>query len=249
MKELRFIMGMPVIIEIIDPTASQEILDEVFAYFVYIDEKFSPYKTTSELSAINRGELKPDEFSADMKLVFTLAEKTKQQSRGFFDIKYNGRYDTSGLVKGWAILEAAKILKANGLNNFYVNVAGDIQVSGHNAAGGAWVIGIQNPFNKLEEFIKVVLLPAGGIATSGTYVRGSHIYNPTSEKTSLAEIISLTVIGPDVYEADRFATAAFAMGRPGLNFIESLSGFEAYLVDQQGIATMTSGFEKYCLKN
>ena len=41
------------------------------------------------------------------------------------------------------------------------------------------------------------------------------------------------------------ATAAFAMGRAGIGFIENLPGFEAYLIDRQGVATMTSRFKDF----
>ncbi len=58
-------------------------------------------------------------------------------------------------------------------------------------------------------------------------------------------VVSLTVVGPNIYEADRFATAAFAMGEAGIMFIEKLPGFEGYMVNDNGIATFTSGFEKY----
>ena len=65
-----------------------------------------------------------------------------------------------------------------------------------------------------------VLYPKGaGVATSGTYFQGQHIYNPHSPAQKLHEIVSLTVIGPDILEADRYATAAFAMGRKGIIFI------------------------------
>ena len=57
--------------------------------------------------------------------------------------------------------------------------------------------------------------------------------------------MSITVIGEDVLEADRMATAAYAMGRIGVHFIEVLPGFEAYMIDHQGQATMTSGFAQY----
>jgi len=246
MRETRIIMGMPVIIEIVDLGINQKIMDEVFAYFVYIDEKFSVYKKTSEISAINRGEIETANYSEDMKTVFILSEETKQLTKHYFDIKKSdGSYDPSGLVKGWAIFKAAEILWAKGINNFYISVAGDIQVSGLNGQGERWKIGIQNPFNKKQELIKVIYLDEGGVATSGTYVRGSHIYNPTKNTSTMDEIISLTVIGKNVYEADRFATAAFAMGRDGINFIENLPGFEGYLIDKTGIATITSGFAKY----
>ena len=70
-------------------------------------------------------------------------------------------------------------------------------------------------------------------------------------KEEFCDIVSLSVIGPNIYEADRFATAAFAMGRKGIEFIENLnvdSGprmFEGYMIDSKGIATMTSDFDKY----
>jgi len=81
-----------------------------------------------------------------------------------------------------------------------------------------------------------------GVATSGTYIRGQHIYNPYRPEEKIEDIVSITVVGPDIYEADRFATAAFAMGRGGIMFIEELKDFEGYAVDAAGIATMTSGF-------
>lgn len=59
----------------------------------------------------------------------------------------------------------------------------------------------------------------------------------------------MTVIGPNIYEADRFATACFAMGEKGIYFIEQLSGFEGYLIDNNKIATLTSNFKKHTTKN
>jgi hypothetical protein len=54
-----------------------------------------------------------------------------------------------------------------------------------------------------------------GVASSGSYLRGQHIYNPKAPNQPLTAMVSLTVIGPDIYEADRFITAAFAMGADG----------------------------------
>jgi thiamine biosynthesis lipoprotein len=53
------------------------------------------------------------------------------------------------------------------------------------------------------------------------------------------------VIGKNVYEADKFSTPAFVMGRDGINFIDSLRDLEAYMITKDGIATMTRGFEEY----
>ncbi len=106
---------------------------------------------------------------------------------------------------------------------------------------------MRNPFRP-DELAYAVRLSGQGIATSGTYRQGEHIYDPRTGQPR-ADVVSCTVIGPDVYEADRFATAAFAMGTAGLNFIEKLEGFEGYEINRNGLATMTSNFEAYVKKD
>jgi len=239
-------MDMPITVEISDASGKQGDIDVIFDYFKYIEEKFSVYKPNSEITKINNGEIGENERSEDMKTVFSLSEETKQETNGYFDIvANNGKFNPSGLVKGWAIYNTAEILKKRGFKNFYVEAGGDIQVKGKNSKGGCWKAGIRNPF-KTQEIVKSVCLRKNeGIATSGTYIRGNHIYNPKDRSKKIDEIVSLTVIGPNVYEADRFATAAFAMGKEGIAFIEKLSGFEGYMIDKNGIATMTTNFEGY----
>lgn len=244
MRRTQLIMGMPVVVEVMG--ANKLDLNEVFDYFRRVDERFSTYKPTSEISQINRG-LSKDQWSDDMKEVLSLCEQTKWATGGFFNIEHNGQLDPSGLVKGWAVQAAAKLLQSRGFKNFYIEAGGDIQLAGRNKAGEAWQIGIRNPFNR-QEVVKVLRLSNNeGVATSGTYIRGQHVYNPHQPGQTLTDTKSLTVVGSNIYDADRFATAAFAMGARGLEFIESLTGFEAYLIDSKQLATYTSGFEGYVL--
>ena len=84
-----------------------------------------------------------------------------------------------------------------------------------------------------------------GVATSGSYLRGAHIYNPHAPNAAVSDVVSLTVIGPNILEADRFATAAFAMGEAGIAFIERMDGLEGYQIDARGMAQMTSGLGRY----
>lgn len=238
-------MGMPVEVEIVGYKADEKIFDAVFGYFTEVDERFSTYKKDSEISKINSGEIAPEGWSSDMKKIFTLCEETKKDTGGYFDIvSRSGKFDPSGIVKGWAIWNAAEILKNFGFENFFVNAGGDIEARGKNSRGEYWSAGIRNPFD-LDKTVKTVVLKNQGIATSGTYLRGQHIYNPFKKDEPIIEILSLTVVGENVYEADRFATPAFAMGREGINFIEKIDGLEGYMIDKDGVATMTSGFEKY----
>lgn len=239
-------MGMPITLVVIDAFADGYLFNSVFDYFKYIDDKFSTYQENSEISRINNHEIGLDEASEDMKTVFDLAEQTRLATNGYFDIRHQGNCDPSGLVKGWAIYKATEILKRKGMENFYVDAGGDVQVIGKNQEGQNWRVGIRNPFDA-GQIVKVLSVSNCGVATSGTYIRGQHIYNPKNEGHPITDVLSLTVIGPDIFEADRFATAAFAMGIEGINFIERLPGFEGYMIDKDQHATFTIGFEEYVI--
>jgi thiamine biosynthesis lipoprotein len=240
-------MGMPITVEILDENATQADIERVFAYFRSIDDTFSTYKEESEISKINRGELAKEDYSEAMKTILQLAEQTRQETQGYFNIQRIGIIDPSGIVKGWAIFQAAHSLEEARFVNFYIDAGGDIQAAGMKN-GNPWRIGIRNPFNRTEN-VKILAITDKGVATSGTAIRGQHIYNPHEQAQPIEDIVSLTVIGPNIYEADRFATAAFAMGRRGIYFIEQLPGFEGYMIDSSARATYTSGFERYVLKN
>jgi thiamine biosynthesis lipoprotein len=246
MKETRLMMGMPVTLEVVDAGATQELFDTVFAYFQSIDERFSTYKEQSEISLINRHELNPDQASPDMRTVLALAEETRLKTKGYFDVYREGTIDPSGLVKGWAIYNAAEEIRQRGFENFYVEAGGDFQVVGKNSLGQNWRVGIRSPFD-LHEIVKVLSISDRGVATSGTYIRGQHNYNPKTPGKLITDVVSLTVIGPDITNADCYATAAFAMGRDGIAFIESLAGYEGYMIDKDRRATFTSGFARYVL--
>ncbi|QND57751.1 FAD:protein FMN transferase [Mesorhizobium huakuii] len=245
MRDTRILMGMPITVDI-GGASGAALVDTVFDYFEHIDRRFSTYRSDSEISAINRGDLPIRDWSGEMMEVLALAAQTKDQTDGYFDIrKPDGSLDPSGIVKGWAIRNAAGMVQRAGVGDFFIEAGGDIQSRGRNASGLDWSVGIRNPFNA-EEIIKIVYPRGHGVATSGTYVRGQHIYNPLGTGDPITQIVSLTVIGPDVLEADRFATAAFAMGREGILFLEQAPGLEGYAVDGNRRATPTSGFGAFC---
>lgn len=240
-------MGMPIAVEIVG-AADSRLHEQVFAWFDAVDRRFSPYRADSEVSRINRGEIAESAYSAEMTEVLALSEETRRRTGGYFDVRRpDGTLDPSGMVKGWAIRGAAAILAAAGIRDFFVDAGGDIQSSGVNAAGKDWSVGIRNPFDE-HTIVKVVYPRGRGVATSGNYVRGTHIYDPHTAAGPDADIVSLTVIAPDIVAADAYATAAFAMGRSGIAFIEETPGLEGYMIDRTGKATMTGGFAEYTVQ-
>jgi FAD:protein FMN transferase len=247
MQDSRLMMGMPVTVEVVDPGASPATTAAVFKYFQAVDDRFSTYKKTSEISRLNDGLVPEDQRSPEMREVLALCAETAKLTDGYFDIVgRDGRLEPAGLVKGWAIRNAANLLLDLGFRNFYIDAGGDIQTRGMNANGEKWKVGIRDPFGTTG-MVKVLRVSGEGVATSGTYLRGQHIYDPHRKDAEITDIVSLTVVGPDVYEADRFATAAFAMGRAGIAFIARMPGLEGYMVDSAGMATMTPGFARYVL--
>lgn len=237
-------MGMPITVELGHPAG--DLVGRVFDYFDDVDRRFSTYRQDSEISAINRGDIPVHDWSGQMMDVIRIAEQTRRETAGYFNIhKPDGELDPSGIVKGWAVRNAAEIIRRADVSDFFIEAGGDIQSCGRNASGRDWSVGIRNPF-QANEIVKVIYPRGHGVATSGTYARGQHIYNPHAAHDPISDIVSLTVIGSDVLEADRFATAAFAMGRDGILFIEQTQGLEGYLIDSNRRATPTSGFGAFC---
>jgi thiamine biosynthesis lipoprotein len=114
MKQIRQIMGMPITIEITQSTNNQitqlenrkmeRDIEKIFGYFRSVDEKYSPFKSTSEVGKLNRGE----KVSREMNNILKLAQELKEQTGGYFDIKSpDGKIDPSGIVKGWAVKNAS----------------------------------------------------------------------------------------------------------------------------------------------
>lgn len=238
MKRTEIIMGMPVVV-MCDDAAD---IDGIFDFFRAIDKRYSPYIAASDVGKINRGELQPKHYSQELREILQIADKTKQESSGYFEVWRNRKFDPSGIVKGWAIQRAAELLDTSS-RNFYIEAGGDIQVRGNSPSDKPWRIGIRNPFNR-DEIIATVSMSDGGVATSGTAIRGQHIYNPFQDGP-IKDILSISVAGPKVVDADRYATAAFAMGRSGINFIATIPSYEGYMVDTSGTVTMTDGWRAY----
>src|SRR5258705_8321119 len=121
MKQTRILMNMPVTIEIVDPISTTSIFDEIFLYFAQVEQRFSVYKDNSEINALNKGQIKIEESSPEMQEIFRLSAESKKITNGYFDIEWSkGLYDPSGLVKGWAIYNAAQLLREKGCANLYV---------------------------------------------------------------------------------------------------------------------------------
>ena len=237
-------MGMPITIDVRDATASNEVIDEVFADLRLVDATFSPFIATSAVTRLNAGTLALAEAPPELHEVMALCRRYTALTDGYFDPWRDGRLDPSGLVKGWALARAAKILDTHGYTSFFADGAGDVTTRGDAGEGRPWRVGIRHPVER-DKVARVVLARDLAVATSGTYEKGEHIYDPHTGRP-VTSLLSMTIVGPDIVAADVYATAAFAMGPAGLAFIEERPGYEAYAIAPDLVASWTAGFDALC---
>jgi thiamine biosynthesis lipoprotein len=155
-----------------------------------------------------------------------------RQSNGYFDAYATGQLDPSGFVKGWAAQVASDRLVAAGAPSHCVNAGGDVRVRGRSPSGEPWRVAVRHPFEP-DGVCCVVVGTDLAVATSGVYERGYHVLDPFTGSPSTG-LRSVTVVGPDLGEADGLATAAVAMGVAGIAWLSTLDGYASAVVTDDG---------------
>ena len=239
-RETAQIMGMPITVAINAP-GSEHAVQSIFDLFIEDDDQFSPFKPTSETSRIASGEFERSKASRQMRDVLRRAARAKTLTKGYFDIDHEGHFDPSGIVKGWSIRRAALRLRSAGYSDFFIDAGGDIVAAGHNDKGERWSVGIRHPLEP-RKIAQRIRLSDQAIATSGTYERGAHIYNPLTHHHP-TDLLSISVVGPDIETADILATAAFAMGAEGPAFILTVPHYYGFAITRDQTTLATPGFE------
>ena len=233
------VMGTVFSVDCRDELDAQPGIGEFMALMHAVDEQFSPFRPDSEVSRIADGRLQRDQASDAMRDVLELCEAVRVRSGGNFDVDY-GRFDPSGLVKGWAVDEGVELLRALGWRNFCINAGGDVFAGGRPEANRAWQIGIRHPLQG-DQVAAVVSLCDQALATSGAYERGEHIVDPATG-VSPRELLSFSVTGPRLALADAYATAGFVMGRRAPEWIAGIAGYEGFAATADQRAISTEGF-------
>ena len=150
----------------------------------------------------------------------------------------------SAIAKGYACDVIAALLERKGVENYMVEIGGEVTVKGLNPNGRCWQIGVNKPEDDplgLEKRIQeiVALCNPCGFATSGDYrnfyikdgKKYAHTINPHTGYPSEQNVLSATVIADDCMTADAYATAFMAMGlEDALNLAKQIDGIEYYLI-------------------
>ncbi len=148
--------------------------------------------------------------------------------------------DLGGIAKGWAAHKAVERLAEYG--PALVDAGGDIAVSGPNAEGQPWSVGIRDPFQPDSHF-EVLGIERGGVATSGTdyhrWLRGGtwqhHLIDPATGMPAATDVLTATVVAPDAVQAEAAAkTVVIAGSLSGMDWLEADGALAGVIVLQSG---------------
>ncbi len=130
------------------------------------------------------------------------------------------RIDLSAVAKGYAVDELAELLRQEGINDFLLEVGGEMQLAGKKADGTPWKIGLERPLEDVREVETIMPLTGTALATSGNYrnfyvedgQRYAHTIDPVSGHPVRHKLASVTVLDPSCARADALATALMVLG-------------------------------------
>jgi thiamine biosynthesis lipoprotein len=164
--------------------------------------------------------------------------------------------DFSSIAKGYAVDLVAEALLANGIDNFLVELGGEMRVAGISPRGGPWRVAIEQPIAERREVATAINLSDQSVATSGDYrnyfdlkgKRYSHTIDPRTGYPVRHDLVSVTVVHDSAMLADAWATALTVMGAEGAAKLAEEQQLAVYFIRSEGdnyIASHSIAFGPY----
>ena len=140
---------------------------------------------------------------------------------GLLAKKIPGLYvDLSTIAKGYGVDLIAEFIETHGINNYLVEIGGEMRLKGFKHTGELWHVAIEKPLSTERAVHQIIVPKDNAVATSGDYriyfeadgQRFSHIIDPKTGKPINHKLVSVTVIHPSSMTADGLSTAMMVMG-------------------------------------
>ncbi|WP_298506219.1 FAD:protein FMN transferase [uncultured Maribacter sp.] len=174
-------------------------------------------------------------------------------------------FDFNAIAKGYAIDRLAKMMDANGITNYLLEVGGELVARGINPIKNkTWVVGIDDPQVVEGRELKLIIkLQNKAMASSGNYRKFRvdektgkkyvHTINPITGYTKNGTTLGVTVLANSCAEADAYATSFMAMELKEVKMLlKNNKTLEAYIIylDKNGETQefMTKGVKKLVVK-
>jgi len=163
--------------------------------------------------------------------------------------------DLNSIAKGYAVDRIAAVIRASGIENFLVEIGGEVYASGVKKNRQHWRVGINRPLKDApaSQVYRAVTLQDLALATSGDYRnffelegrRYSHVLDPRTGYPVGNSVVSVSVIADTCMFADGLATALMVMGPDrGLALVRRLDRVEAMIVVQQADGVLVDYFSE-----
>ena len=132
------------------------------------------------------------------------------------------RLDFNAIAQGYSVDLIGDYLDSKGLENYMIELGGEIKCKGTNAFGNDWRIAVDKPVDDEAErqFQAIITVKNKAVATSGNYRKYfqengkvySHTIDPRTGYPADHGLLSATVLANDCSTADAYATAFMVMG-------------------------------------
>lgn len=165
-------------------------------------------------------------------------------------------FDFNAIAKGYAVDIAGRFLESKSIEDYLVEIGGEIRTRGQKNDSTFWKAGIENPnFDGTRSIQKVIKLKNESLATSGSYrkfktdsITGKkyvHIIDPRTGYPAQSNLLSVSIIGDlDCADVDGYATALMAMpfikAKHFLEARKELKGFLIYSDENENLQTFTT---------
>lgn len=187
----------------------------------------------------------------EQQLLDTAAVNSLLKNVGFEKIQFDDKVarklnegikiDFSAIAKGYGVDVVADYLESQGVNNYMVEIGGEVRCRGISQRGDVWRIGIEDPTNMMEgqKLHSTVYLKDRSMATSGNYRnfyvqngrKISHTISPFTGFPVEHSLLSASVFAKDCMTADAYATAFMVLGvEKSLEIVKQTDRLDVFLI-------------------
>ncbi|MCU1427729.1 MAG: thiamine biosynthesis lipoprotein ApbE [Actinomycetia bacterium] len=152
-------------------------------------------------------------------------------------------FDASGIARGLAADLVVRAMREEGASGVYVNVGGDVRVSGAPLDARAWRVplGVRGATPPAPS-VPVIELTQGAVATSGS---ASHYLDPATGAATHTDVARVSIVATQAWQAQVLTKAMFVAGsKVGLEIVETL-GSAAMVTTTDGKTLSTASFRHY----
>jgi len=155
------------------------------------------------------------------------------------------KVDLGSIAQGYSVERISKLLEQKGVQQYMVEIGGELKTQGVKPDGTAWRIALERPLPGQKVMHKIITMPKEqplAVMTSGTYrhyfddhgKRYSHILDARNGRPVIHNLVSVTVLNSNPTLADAWSTALLCLGQQDGLKAANTANIAALFIEQQG---------------